>query len=284
MGRGFVVVTGASRGLGALLASHVADRGFDLALCARSASALGAVADSVRRQSQRTVLAEVVDVSNDDEVLGFARRVTDAGRVVGLINNAAVLGPVGRLTTTTIAAWRSTVDINLGGVAAMTAAFLAPLTQSGSGSIINVCGGGVGGPSVALGTSAYVASKFAVAGLTECLGRELEGTGVRVNAVSPGAIESTFNDPILEAGPELAGSALFEATLRQRAAPVSPEGFLRLVDYLLDDGSSWLTGRLLSARWDDPDSLERDRVAMIGGSRGRLRRIDGDLFEERMQT
>ena len=104
---------------------------------------------------------------------------------------------------------------------------------------------------------------------------------MRVNAVAPGAVATTFTDEILTAGPDRAGAALFEDTQRNRAAHVDLSRYFALVDYLAGARSAWLTGRLLSARWDDPEALERRRDDVPTSSLFQLRRIDDDLFGAR---
>jgi 3-oxoacyl-[acyl-carrier protein] reductase len=278
---GPVVITGASRGLGRALAHHLSRQGRPLVLCARDGRQLGVVADELRALEGAPVLDVAVDVADPPAVDALVTAALDRfGQVAGLVNNAAVLGPVGNLSTAHAAQWAHAVSVNLSAVANVTSAFLPSMLRVGSGSIITLSGGGIGGPQVGTHMSAYVASKFGVVGFTEAIARELDGTGVRINAVAPGAVDTDFTASILEAGPEGAGAALYDATVRNRAQPAPMEPYLQLVSYLLDERSSWLSGSLLSARWDSIDWLEGARDAIATGSLLRLRRIDGDLFTE----
>ena len=94
----------------------------------------------------------------------------------------------------------------------------------------------------------------------------------------------TLNARIIDDGPAVAGESLFEATVRNRAHPASMEPYLQLAAYLLDDRSSWLSGSLLSARWDSIERLEATRAKIIEGSLLRLRRIDDSLFTQIVAT
>jgi NAD(P)-dependent dehydrogenase (short-subunit alcohol dehydrogenase family) len=250
-------------------------------LCARDRSRLDAVARDLRARHDSTVLDIVTDVADADGVSTLAARALETfDEINGLVNNAATLGPVGNLSVTHASQWAEAVSINLCAVARVTSAFLPSMIRRGGGSIITLSGGGIGGPQVGTHMSAYVASKFGVVGFTEAMAHELDGTGVRINAIAPGPVDTDFTAAILDEGPSIAGSALYEATVRNRAQPAPMEPYLHLATYLLDDRSSWLSGALLSARWDSIERLEAAREKILAGSLLRLRRIDDELFTE----
>ena len=275
-------ITGAGRGIGRALAEHLAARRAPLALCARSNADLEALKPHLLNLGSPSVEIAVVDVGDDDAVRAWADDVEqELGPVYGLVNNAAVLGPVGRVDDVDTARWRDALVTNVVGVANTIAAFAPQFALRGRGRVINLSGGGVGGPNMATNVSAYTASKAAVAALTETLALELRPIGVTVNAVAPGPQPTSFVDEILAAGPQRAGDALYDATRRQCADAPDLESFFGIVEFLLSDKSAWLTGRLLSARWDSVQSLEAHRDALErGSSRFALRRIDEALYRE----
>ena len=153
------------------------------------------------------------------------------------------------------------------------------MRRGGFGRLLALSGGGIGGPRPLGRASAYTASKAAVCALVEVLAVELAGSGVTANALAPGAVPTGFMDAAADAGPGVAGDDLFAAATD--TTPAELGGLFDLVTYLGSERSSWLSGRLLSARWDTIESLERDRSEIERGSRLRLRRIDADLFHER---
>jgi NAD(P)-dependent dehydrogenase (short-subunit alcohol dehydrogenase family) len=197
-----------------------------------------------------------------------------------VINNAAVLGPVGRVDAVEVDSWLHAIAVEVGGVVAVTRAFVSQMRNAGGGRIVNLSGGGIGGPALQPRVSAYTASKAAVGVLTEVLAGELATDGITVNAIAPGPQPTTFGDDILRVGPDIAGPELYAATLRNQESRGCIDAFLELVDFLLQDEASWLTGKLLSARWDRVDDLRGRRNELVGTSLLTLRRIDGELFTE----
>ena len=271
------LVTGGGRGIGRETAAALAEAGAQVAICARSADEVAEAAAEIGGRTGRPVLARVTDVADPAAVEGLASFLRERwGRVDVVVNNAATLGPVGPLADVPIEEWVAALSANVGSVAATSRAML-PLMSRG-GSIVNLSGGGIGGPSTQERVSAYVASKAAIVVLTESLAREVASQAVRVNAVAPGAVATRFTEAIIAAGPERAGERTYAETARQRAAPSHLDSYLRLVVWLASERSAWLTGRLLSARWDGVERLETLRSALADRSLLTLRRIDGDLF------
>jgi NAD(P)-dependent dehydrogenase (short-subunit alcohol dehydrogenase family) len=171
------------------------------------------------------------------------------------------------------------VQIDLCGVANTIAAFTPGMVARGSGSFVTLSGGGIGGPGMASRVSAYTSAKAAVAALTEAVAVELRPFGVRINAIAPGAIATRFMDPVVDAGPDVVGVELYDQVSAQRRQPVSLDRFDALIRFLLDPAAPFVTGRILSARWESPESLRADPPG-DDSSRFRLRRIDDDLYGE----
>ncbi|HLI55718.1 MAG TPA: SDR family oxidoreductase [Actinomycetota bacterium] len=269
------VITGAGRGIGRHTAEAFARNGARLALCSRTKSELDEVAATLGTE----VFTAHVDVADPSEVASFAESVQARfGRADVLVNCAGVQGPVGPITEVDPIAWVRALQVNLLGVVHAVRAFV-PLLRGAtgpSGSIITMSGGGLGGSSVAPRLSAYTASKAAVLSITETLAKELAPDRIRINALAPGAINTSFVDAVLDAGPEVAGPALYEATVRQRHAGDSIEKVGEAMLFLASDASSGLTGKLISAKWDPLGEL----VARTTDDQDlfTLRRIDDVLF------
>ena len=272
-----IIITGAGRGIGARTARLLAGHGANVVLCSRTRTEVEEVARSIVAAGGRAT-ATAADVGSPDDVARLVELATSHfPPPTGLINNAAVLGPVGPLVDVAVEDWWGAMRTTLLGTAAMCAAF-APVMPPG-GSIVNLSGGGIGGPNVAERISAYTTAKAAVVTLTETLAVELADAGIRINAVAPGAFATTFTDGILEAGAERAGAELFEATRRNQQGADGFDRYADLLLYLLSAEGDWVTGRLLSARWETPDRLRQLRRE-LSDSRFKLRRVDEDLYGE----
>jgi NAD(P)-dependent dehydrogenase (short-subunit alcohol dehydrogenase family) len=269
------VVTGASRGIGRAIALDLASHGTSVVLCARTQSELDATEAAIRDAYRVDVRSYVVDVSDVAQIAEVARRCELDLSVVGLVNCAGVLGPVGRIDQVDMHRWLEAVTVDLVGTAAMCAALAPQMIRAGGGSIVNFSGGGVGGPGLVARISAYTASKAAVVALSESLAIEFASTGLRVNAVAPGPVPTGFMKEVLDGGPDLAGEGLYRQTVEQQDAAPALDPVLDLVRYLLSAESAHITGRFLSARWERPADLD---AASVAGSLYTMRRIDGDLF------
>lgn len=229
----------------------------------------------------RPVLSRVVDVADEGSVQEFGAAVTaEFGPADVLVTSAGVQGPVGSVVDIDMAAWTGTLAVNLLGVVHAIRAFVPGMRTAGGGRIVTLSGGGVGGPGVAPRLSAYTASKAAVVGLTETLARELAPDRIWINALAPGAINTSFVDPVLAAGPEVAGEALYQSTMRQRQGGDSLEKVGAAMLFLASEASDGLTGKLISAKWDPLDVMSAQAEQLNTGSRYTLRRIDGELFAE----
>lgn len=232
-----VLITGASRGLGAALAEAFAHAGARVALCARRAEALRAVAARLRAAGA-VCLARAVDVRREAEI---ARWVQEAERTLGppavLVNNASVLGRRVPLAEHSPEEWRQTLEINLTGAFLAARAVLPAMLRRGDGAIINVSSGAAVLPRVRWG--AYSVAKYALEGLSWNLAAELEGTGVRVNVVDPGAMRTSMR---AAAYPQ-----------EDPASVKPPEAATGVFLWLASDAARGVTGRRFRAdEWTRP--------------------------------
>jgi NAD(P)-dependent dehydrogenase (short-subunit alcohol dehydrogenase family) len=273
------IVTGGSRGIGFAIARALGTEGARIAITSRTAVELENA--RLKLETDRIeVLADPADVSRFDDVRTFVENVARRwGRIDVLVNNAGALGAIGRLDECDLAAWKLAVEVNLFGTMHMCRAVLEHMRARRRGKIVNVAGGGIGGPTVLARMSGYASSKAAVVQFTEALAREVHEDDIQVNAVAPGAVVTEMTAAVIAAGPERAGAELHQRTLEQRArGGESPELASKLVVWLACQGSDGLTGKLLSAKWDKPEAVD---VAVANrSSLYSLRRIDGVLFRE----
>ncbi len=273
------VVTGGSRGIGLAIARALGRQGARVAIASRTGRELEEARAALEREGV-DVLAKPADVARLEDAQALVDAVVARwGRVDALVNNAGVNGAIGRIDECDAGEWKLAFEVNVFGAMHMCRAVLPTMRARRRGKIVNLAGGGVGGPGVAPRVSAYTASKAAVVQLTESLAREVAEDGVQVNAIAPGAVVTEMTAAIVAAGPERVGKELYERTFAQRqAGGESPELAARLVAWLVSDASGALTGKMLSAKWDKVEAI--DGASANRSSLFTLRRIDGVLFAE----
>lgn len=269
------IVTGASRGLGRAITESFLASGASVLLMARDAETLGRARDELagRAAPGQRVHAVAGDVCRAEDCASAVDQALSLfGGLTVLVNNAGVYGPLGRLEDVDWAQWEEAVRVNLMGTALMCRAAIRPMRARGYGKIVNLSGGGASGPLPRF--SAYAASKAAVVRLTETLAEELRDDRIDVNAIAPGPLNTRLLDQVLEAGPDRVGSEFHERAVKQRAAGGVPlEKGAALAAFLASAESDGITGRLLSAVWDDWERLPERRDVLARSDVFTLRRI-----------
>lgn len=245
-----VIVTGASRGIGAAAAAALAAEGAAVLLLARDGRAITELAGRLRKTGAR-VEAMTCDVAEFSQVQAAAGRAHEAfGRVDALINNAGVIEPIGPLAAADPRAWSHAVDVNLKGVFNGLRAVLPAMRAQGSGVIVNLGSGAAHNPLE--GWSHYCAAKAATAMLTRCAHLENRGRGVRVFSLSPGTVATDMQRAIRASGINPVSQMDFASH-----APV--ENPARAIVWLLTEDAATFAGQEVSLR--DPDIRARVGLA-----------------------
>ena len=232
-----IIVTGASRGIGAAVARAAARQGANLVLVARSKPALEQLADELPT-TVRIVDGDVADTETAERALDAAEEI--GSRVWGLVNNAGI-NPYYRPTVETpLHEWEDVLRVNLLGAAVFARAVGRIMVEQGGGRIVNL--GSIAGLTGLPNIGPYNASKAAIDALTRTLAVELGPSGVLVNSVAPGTIRSEMVDGLLTANPALAERLVAKAPIgrvgdcHEAAEPIV---------FLLTDAASFITGHVL---------------------------------------
>ncbi len=190
-----VMITGASRGIGAAAARVFASAGANVALLARSKGDIGDIA----REIGAKAVAIACDVSQYREVESAVAACVDGfGGLDVLINNAGVIEPISHLASADPEEWGNVIDINLKGVFHGMRAAMPVMQTAGGGSILTISSGAAHGPVEAW--SHYCASKAAVAMLTRCVDKEAADKGIRAIGLSPGTVATEMQREIKASG------------------------------------------------------------------------------------
>lgn len=193
-----VLITGASRGIGAAAAREFAGLGAKVLLTARSEVQIAQVAQEIR-DAGGEALHLAVDVADYQQVQAAVdMAVAEFGSLDILINNAGILEPVERLEDADVAAWRKVIDINVNGVFYGIRAALPVMKAAGGGTIITVGSGAATSPYE--GWGAYCTSKAAVHHLNSMLHLEEAANGIRALVLSPGTVATDMQVVIKKSG------------------------------------------------------------------------------------
>ena len=202
------LVTGAGRGIGRATALALAQAGANVSLLARSLNELEETAELVRARGRVANVAPA-DLDDPDQLpQAIAAVLHELGGVDILINNAAVVWPLGPTLRTDPRELQLAFAINVFAPMALARAFVPDMLDRGWGRVINVSSGIAGRPDGMLGMNVYAATKAALEAHTANLAAEVDGTGVTVNVYRPGSVDTRMQEWIRSQPPERIGEEL----------------------------------------------------------------------------
>ncbi len=242
-----VLITGASRGIGAAAARSFVAAGAQVALLARSGTEIGALADEIGPAAR----AYACDVSDFAALAAAVQQAeSDLGPVGVLVNNAGVISPIGRIAEIDPAAWARVIDINLTGVFNGMRAVLPGMVARGGGTILTVSSGAAHNPLE--GWSHYCASKAGAAMLTRTLDLEYRAAGIRAMGLSPGTVAT-------EMQVEIKASGLNPVSQLDFSVHIPADWPARALVWMCSEDAAEFTGTEISLR----DEAIRRRVGLI---------------------
>jgi 2-keto-3-deoxy-L-fuconate dehydrogenase len=227
------VVTGAASGIGLAAAQELARRGATVAAVDRDTAGVPEPLHAYR-----------CDVTDDAGVAATVERIAaDLGGIDVLVNNAGI-GAQGTVADTPAEEWLRVLDVNVVGIARMSAAALPHLRRSRAAAVVNTASIAalIGLPKRA----AYTASKHAVLGLTRAMAADHVREGIRVNCVSPGTADTPWVQRLLAATEDPEGELARLSARQPHGRLVTVDEVARAIVYLASPRSGWVTGTSLS--------------------------------------
>jgi NAD(P)-dependent dehydrogenase (short-subunit alcohol dehydrogenase family) len=234
-----VLITGASKGIGAAAARVFAEAGANVVLVARSGDAIAALAAEIGGNA----LAVTADMGRQADVAAaVAAAVERFGGLDVLINNAGMVDPIGHMGDTDPAAWGASIDINLKGVYYGMHAALPVMLAAGGGTIITVSSGAA--HNAVEGWSQYCAAKAGTAMLTRSLDKEYAARGIRAMGLSPGTVATDMQRVIKASG-------INPVSQLDWSVHIPAEWPARTLLWMCSDAAAGHVGQEISLREDD---------------------------------
>jgi len=240
-----VVLTGAASGIGLVMAKRFSDLGDQVALCDSLPAHLAAAQEALPN-----AITALADVTDEDQMQHFFAQVTERFAGVDIfISNAGTGGPAGPLDELQYDAWQACLSVNLNG-AFLGARWASEMMRAQGAGVILFMSSSSGLHGVPM-RSPYVAAKWGLIGLTKTLAMELGPSGVRVNAICPGAVEGDRMQHVLEIEANATARSLEE--IRQQYSQgvslrrfVSPEDIADMAVFLSSEAARQVTGQALA--------------------------------------
>lgn len=271
----YIIITGGSGGIGSQITRALLRANYHVIVIGRSQNNFDLMA--VRLINDQNLSFYKLDISDKNSVNTFYNDLNKIdGDIFALINAAGVQSPIGKFINSDYNDWIINLSNNFLGTVNMIRGFLFNSNNKSQRKIINFSGGG--STSSRPNFSAYAVSKTAIVKFTEILADEIADQNIDINAIAPGAVNTNMLDEIL-AAKSLAGEEYSLATKRKKSGGVSPKKAVDLCQFLLSEDANGVTGKLISAVWDDyrdPNFLARLKTDPEFCC---LRRIDSHNFD-----
>lgn len=236
------LITGASKGIGAAAATHLAGLGVNVVLAARSVDAIEKLADEINASggNARAIACDVADYSQVQAAVDLCAKTF--GSLDILVNNAGLIDPIARIADSDPTSWAKVIEVNVNGVYHGIRAALPLMEKQGSGVIINISSGAATG--ALEGWSHYCASKAAALSLTRCTYREVADQGIRVVGLSPGTVATDMQVSIKKSG-------INPVSELDPSVHIPPEWVARAIAFLATDAGCKFDGDDFSLRSEE---------------------------------
>ncbi len=231
-----ILVTGSTRGIGRAIAGLLISKGAIVGIHGRDPERVATVCGDLSRENAGRAISVVCDLSEPTVASQMIREFQQAaGRLDGLVNNAGS-GKAVAFRGLTLDKWRATFNLNLDAAMLASKEAYESMRKQSRGCIVNIASVAAHGPGGWMGAD-YAASKAGLVSMTKSLAFEAARSGIRVNAVSPGMVETDMTAPLTDEMKKGLGIPMGRLA--------SPKEVASVVCFLLSDDSAYITGEVL---------------------------------------
>jgi len=269
------IITGASKGIGFEVSKKFLANGANLVICSRSENRIKNAfkkLNLIKKKNQKIFYLKI-DVSQNKEIKKLVSfTIKKLKKIDILVNNAGIYGPKGKIEDVNWKEWVKTLEINLFGSIFLCREVLPHFKKRNKGKIIQLSGGGAAAPLPRI--SGYAVSKVGIVRFIESLSKELSSYKIDVNSVAPGTINTSMLSEVLNAGPKVIGeNAYKKALFQKKVGGSSMESACNLILFLASEYSNGISGKLISAIWDDWKNWPKNKKFLIKNDLFTLRRV-----------
>lgn len=270
-----IIITGANQGIGLEIAKSFYAKGSNIILCARNKKKLLSIKKKLVSKFKNKFFLEPLDISKKNQVDKFYKKIFKKNKKIDiLINNAGIYGPKGSSETLNWNEWKNTININLLGSIYMTNKIIPHFKKKRYGKIIQISGGGAA--SAFPFFSPYSVSKVGIVRFIENISIELKKYNIYANSIAPGPVNTRMLDQVLKAGPKKVGKVFYQKSIKQKKqGGTDINKVLNLIEFLAHKKSDKISGKLISALWDNWKVFPKNKQKLNSSDIGNLRRITG---------
>jgi 3-oxoacyl-[acyl-carrier protein] reductase len=268
------IITGGAGGIGSVISKFYLMEGAYVVIAEINDLYLHTVLAELKNYGKDRVIGIKTDISDINSVKDLIEySIKNFGTVDILVNAAGFQPPIGPLTEINETEWIKNININLIGTMLCCKYVLPVMISKKNGKIINFTGGGATFPRPNF--SAYASAKAAIARFSETIAQEVKEYGIDVNAIAPGSVNTRMMEDIIQAGDRISKNDLSEAIKIRNGGGNSPELAASLAVFLASDESDGITGKIISAVWDNWKDFGKNISNITKSSLFSLRRVDG---------
>ena len=272
-----VLITGGSKGLGYHIAESFVKSGSNIMICSRNLIDLKKAYNKLNliKKANQKIFYSVTDISSVQQIKKLILKTINKFKKIDiLINNAGIYGPKGNIEKINWSQWEKAIKVNLLGSVFLTREIIPHFKKNKKGKIIQLSGGGASSPLPFI--SGYAVSKAAIVRFVENISHELKTYNIDINAVAPGPLNTNMLKEVLKAGPSKVGRKMYKKSLDQKKSGGSSfYKVTNLILFLLSKKSDGISGKLISALWDNWENWPNFKKILKTKDIYTLRRIIG---------